>query len=82
MLVNGIHSICSLTGDVYWEKDVINIVKLYDVSPSFLAKAFEIKTDEDEERCASSAYLQHCSRSSYMFVSSGWNEELCRDHSK
>ena len=57
VLVNSIHSICVSTGDVNWEKDVMNI--LCDVSPSFraiaieiVAKAFEISrgTDEEEER--------------------------------
>lgn len=57
VLVDSVHSICVSTGDVNWEKDVINI--LCDVSPSFraiareiVAKAFEIsrETDEEEER--------------------------------
>ena len=57
VLVNSIHSICVSTGDVNWEKDVMNI--LCDVSPSFraiaieiAAKAFEISrgTEEEEER--------------------------------
>ena len=57
VLVNSIHSICVSTGDVNWEKNVMNI--LCDVSPSFraiaieiVAKAFEIsrETEEEEER--------------------------------
>jgi len=57
VLVDSIHSICVSTGDVSWEKDVMNI--LCDVSPSFraiareiVAKAFGIsrETDEEEER--------------------------------
>ena len=57
VLVNSIHSICVSTGDVNWEKDVMNI--LCEVSPSFRAiaieivsKAFDIPggTDEEEER--------------------------------
>lgn len=57
VLVNSVHSICVSTGDVSWEKDVMNI--LCHVSPAFraiaieiVAKAFEIskETDEEEER--------------------------------
>ena len=57
VLVNSIHSICVSTGDVNWERDVMNI--LCDVSPSFgaiaieiVVKAFEISrgTDDEEER--------------------------------
>lgn len=57
VLVNSVHSICVSTGDVSWEKNVMNI--LCDVSPAFRAiamevvgKAFKIsrETDEEEER--------------------------------
>lgn len=40
VLVDSVHSICVSTGDVIWEKDVMNI--LCDVSPSFRAIAIEI----------------------------------------
>ena len=57
VLVDSIHSVCVSTGDVDWEKDVMNI--LCEVSPSFRAIAIEIvakafgiarETDEEEER--------------------------------
>jgi hypothetical protein len=57
VLVDSIHSVCVSTGDVNWEKDVMNI--LCEVSPSFRAIAIEIvakafgisrETDEEEER--------------------------------
>lgn len=40
VLVNSVHSICVSTGDVSWEKDVMNI--LCDVSPAFRAIAIEV----------------------------------------
>ena len=57
VLINSIHSVCVSTGDINWDKDVMNI--LCDVSPSFraiaieiAAKAFDISRgpDEEEER--------------------------------
>lgn len=55
VLVNSVHAICVSTGDVSWEKDVMNI--LCDISPAFraiaievVAKAFGISvaTDDDD----------------------------------
>jgi len=57
VLVNSVHSICVSTGDVSWDKNVMNI--LCDVSPAFkaiameiISKAFEISkaTDEEQDR--------------------------------
>ncbi|KAF8809823.1 hypothetical protein BYT27DRAFT_7135629 [Phlegmacium glaucopus] len=65
VLVNSVHSICVSTGDVSWDKNVMNI--LCDVSPAFrgiameiVSKAFEISraTYDDEETRRLFATLQ------------------------